>query len=178
MSFDGRDRPNRIPWPPLIGAAAVVAALAGARVFPMGVPFAPLARPLGWALIAAGLALVLWAIATFRRARTNLMPNRGADRLVVDGPFAFTRNPIYLGEAILFVGVGGATGSLWFVVAALVMTALIDLLAVRREEVHLALRFGEAWAAYAARIPRWIGPRRKPPAPPQAGRGELNRDRG
>jgi protein-S-isoprenylcysteine O-methyltransferase Ste14 len=163
MTLDGRDRPNRIPWPPLIGAAAIVAASVGWRAFPLGVPFAPLTRPLGWALIAAGLALALWAIATLKRARTNLMPNRGADRLIVGGPFAFTRNPIYLGNAILLVGVGGAAGSLWFVVAALVMAALVDILGVRREEAHLARRFGEQWAVYAARVPRWLGPRRKPP---------------
>jgi protein-S-isoprenylcysteine O-methyltransferase Ste14 len=163
MTFDSRERPSRIPWPPLIGAGALMAATACAFAFPVSLPFAPLARPLGSALIAAGVALVAWAVATLRRARTTTLPHRGADRLVASGPFAVSRNPIYLGVAIAFVGLGGAVDSPWFVVAAFIEAALIDVFGVRREEAHLASRFGEEWAAYAARVPRWLGVPGKPP---------------
>ncbi len=157
MALDLKSRPNRIPWPPLLGAAALALAWLAERAYPLGLGLGPSARWLGWTLIAAGVGLDLWAIATLRRAKTNILPHRAAGRLVANGPFAFTRNPIYLGNTIALVGVGGAANSLWFVVAAIVMAKLVEGLAIRREESHLALRFGHEWADYAARTPRWLG---------------------
>ena len=167
MALDVRSSPNRLPWPPLIEAAAVVTAALGALAFPVGVGLGPLARWLGWALIVLGLALDFWAIATLRRARTNILPNRAAGRLVTNGPFAFTRNPIYLGNTIAVAGLGGAVNSLWFVVAAIIAAKLVEILAIRREEAHLAFRFGPEWVDYAARVPRWLGL----PAAIRGGRG-------
>ncbi len=156
MALDVKSTPNRIPWPPLIEAAAVVTAALGALAFPVGLGLAPLARWLGWALIVVGFGLVFWAIAALRRRGTNILPNRAAGRLVTDGPFAFTRNPIYLGNTIAIVGLGVAASSAWFIVAALFAAKLVEILAIRREEAHLALRFGSEWVDYAARTPRWL----------------------
>ncbi|MGD1036322.1 MAG: isoprenylcysteine carboxylmethyltransferase family protein [Roseiarcus sp.] len=157
MALDLKSRPNRVPWPPLIGAAALALAVLASRAAPLGLGLGPTARWLGWALIAAGLGLDLWAMATMARARVNILPHRAAGGLVASGPFAFTRNPIYLANTIALAGVGGAANSLWFVVAALVMAKLVEVLAIHREERHLALRFGREWADYAARVPRWLG---------------------
>ena len=100
------------------------------------------------------------AMLAMRRARTNILPHRGADRLVTDGAFALTRNPIYVGNTLLLAGVGVAIPSAWMVAGALLAALLVDRLAIRREERHLSARFGEAYADYAARVPRWIGIRR------------------
>ncbi len=169
MALDLHSRPNRFPWPPLIGVAAAALAFLAQSACPLGLGLGPEARWFGWALIATGLALDLWAMATMWRAGTNILPHRAAGRLVTSGPFAFTRNPIYLGNSTALVGIAGAENSLWFVVAAVVAAALVEVLAIRREEAHLALRFGSAWAAYAARVPRWFR------VPSRAGR---RRDRG
>jgi hypothetical protein len=71
------------------------------------------------------------------------------------------RNPIYLGTTVAFVGLGAAANSLWFAVAALFAAKLIEIVAIRREEAHLALLFGAQWTDYAARVPRWLGPSRR-----------------
>jgi protein-S-isoprenylcysteine O-methyltransferase Ste14 len=110
----------------------------------------------GGALLLAGFGFDLWAIATMRRANTNVMPNRAADLLVTWGPFRFSRNPIYLGNTLLLLGIGLAIGNIWFVIFAFAVAASVDRLAIRREEQHLAARFGDAWTDYAAKTPRWL----------------------
>ena len=157
MALDLHSRPNRIPWPPLIGAAALALAFFSQRAYPARLDLGPAGPWLGWALLVAGVSLDLWAMATMARARVNILPHRAAGGLVTSGPFAFTRNPIYLGNAVAFVGIGVVAGSWWYVVAAVVMSKLIEILAIVREERHLALRFGREWLDYSARVPRWTG---------------------
>jgi protein-S-isoprenylcysteine O-methyltransferase Ste14 len=91
-----------------------------------------------------------------RRRQTNILPHRAAGRLVTTGPFSFTRNPIYVGNATLMAGVGVAFGNLWFVLLGVVSALAVDRLAIRREERHLAARFGQEWIDYASRVPRWL----------------------
>lgn len=118
----------------------------------------PLVLPLGAALVAAGLALDGAAVVTMARAKTNILPHRGADRLVTGGPFVLSRNPIYLGNTTLLIGAAFVLGNGWFFVAAALGAFATQELAIRREEAHLAARFGADWQAYAARVPRWLGP--------------------
>lgn len=156
-------RPNRIPWPPLLYMAAVAAGLLLGWLAPPGWPeilLRPAVHLLGWALVALGLTFDLWAAATLYWARTNILPHRAADRLVTHGPFAITRNPIYLGNTLLVLGLGIALANVWLMGAALLAALATDRLAARREEAHLAARFGPAFEAYRARVPRWIGPAR------------------
>lgn len=163
MAQDFADRPNKVPWPPILFLAAVLAALALEAIWPMG----PLPVAIRWGLriagfvvAMAGLGLDLTAMLAMRRARTNILPHRAADRLLTGGVFAISRNPIYLGNTLLLIGVAMALPSLWMAAAALLAAALVDQLAIRREERHLAARFGPAYAVYARGVPRWIGLRR------------------
>jgi len=115
-------------------------------------------------LLFAGLGLDVWAMAALHRARTNILPHRAAGRLVTDGPYAFTRNPIYLGNTIVLLGLGLMLENPWLLAAAPVAAVATDHLAARREEAHLAAKFGAEFAAYAARVPRWLGRVTRPPA--------------
>ena len=156
---DLRDRPNTIPWPPLLFTAAVVIALGLQRLYPLPWPGGAIAAVLAMAglfLAAAGLALDLATMLVFRRHRTTFLPHRGATRLITDGPFRYSRNPIYLGNTLLVAGAGLGLGIAWLIPAALAGAYATHRLAIRREEEHLALRFGKDWADYAARTPRWL----------------------
>ena len=157
MSLDLNQRPNVLPWPPIIFGALVIAAVALIRLAPWPLGLPPATRGLAGALILAGVALDFAAIFTMYRANTNIMPHRGADRLVDWGPFAYSRNPIYTGNTLALFGFGLWIDDLWLVAAPLVGAALIRLLAIRREEAHLEARFGDAWRDYARRTPRWLG---------------------
>ncbi|WP_238122335.1 MULTISPECIES: methyltransferase family protein [unclassified Xanthobacter] len=162
-------RPNRLPWPPLIYGAALVAGLGLQAFVPVGWPAAVIGWPLrgtGVLVAAAGLGFDFWALHTLRRAHTNILPHRAADHLVTHGPFALTRNPIYLGNTLLVLGIGLVLSNAWLMGAALVAAFATDRLAARREEWHLAAKFGPAFTSYAARVPRWIGRPRPIPQPP------------
>jgi protein-S-isoprenylcysteine O-methyltransferase Ste14 len=156
MTWNPTDRPNALPWPPMLLVSAVVLAIALGRLAPVPALEGVWPTLLGGAMLVAGLGLDVWAIATMRRAHTNVMPNRAADLLVTWGPFRFSRNPIYLGNTLLLLGIGLAVGNSWFVVFAFVAALCVDRLAIRREEQHLAARFSDAWTDYAAKTPRWL----------------------
>ena len=91
-----------------------------------------------------------------RRARANILPHRAATALVTAGPFSFTRNPIYFGNTLLLLGAALLLHDLWFVVAALVAALAVDRLAIRREEAHLAAKFGAEWEEYRQKVRRWL----------------------
>ena len=91
------------------------------------------------------------------RARANILPHRAATALVTRGPFAFSRNPIYLGNTLMMAGVGLAVGNPWFIATGLAAALLVERLAIRREEQYLDARFGQAWRDYCARVGRGFG---------------------
>jgi protein-S-isoprenylcysteine O-methyltransferase Ste14 len=156
MTSNLSDRPNSLPWPPMLLGSAVLLAIVLGRLWPLPALEGIWATLVGGALLLAGFGFDLWAIVTMRRANTNVMPNRAADLLVTWGPFRFSRNPIYLGNTLLLLGIGLAIGNIWFVIFAFAVAASVDRLAIRREEQHLAARFGDAWTDYAAKTPRWL----------------------
>ncbi|MCI4680678.1 isoprenylcysteine carboxylmethyltransferase family protein [Rhodoblastus acidophilus] len=156
MAIDFNTRPNWIPWPPILLIAAGGAAYLLQRGFPTSGLLPDWLMSFGEAVLALGLAFDFWAMGVMFLARTNILPNRGAGRLVTRGPFTLTRNPIYLGNTLLLIGIGLAFSALWFLPLALLAAFLVDRLAIRREEAHLALRFGAEWEAYAAKTPRWL----------------------
>ncbi len=151
------DRPNRLPVPPMIFLGCLVAAWLVDWLMPAAVPFArePV-RIAGAVMIGLGLMLMVWSSSTLNRARTTVLPHRASTALVTSGPFAISRNPIYVGNTLILAGFGGIANSLWYWLAAGVALLLVDRLAVRPEEAHLAARFPEEWAAYAARVRRWL----------------------
>ncbi|MCZ8146381.1 MAG: isoprenylcysteine carboxylmethyltransferase family protein [Roseomonas sp.] len=150
--------PNRIPWPPILfGAAAIAAVVLGMMVPGPEWLRAPVWAVLGWVLLLAGLALDIAAMATMSRQRANILPHRAATALVTTGPFAWSRNPIYLGNTIAMTGAALAFANPWFLPAALLAAGAVTHLAIRREAAHLAARFGAAWEAYSQRTARWFG---------------------
>ena len=85
-----------------------------------------------------------------------MLPHRGASSLITDGPYKRFRNPIYLGEVLIFLGIAEATKNVWFVIAGVVFAILVTRLAIVPEERHLEEKFGDAYRDYKARTRRWI----------------------
>lgn len=146
--------PNTVPWPPiLLGIGILVPVLLG-RMVPVDVGLRIPA--LGIALIIAAFSIDAWVFELFRRHNTEIMPHKAASHLVTGGPFRYSRNPIYVGNALIIMGGFFLTGSLWFIAGAVFFVVAVTKLAIVREERHLAALFGEEWHAYAARVRRWI----------------------
>ena len=114
------------------------------------------ARVIGYGFGVAGLALIGWALLTLRRAGTTVLPNAGADRLVIDGPFRYRRNPIYMGDTLLLLGFAQLTTNIWFAIFMPVFLIAVYFLAVLPEERHLEERFGQAYLDYKESTRRWF----------------------
>jgi protein-S-isoprenylcysteine O-methyltransferase Ste14 len=114
------------------------------------------ARAAGIVIGVAGVVLFVWAALTLRRHHTTILPDKGADHLVTDGPFRFRRNPIYIAHVMILFGVAELTKNIWFALLALVYALLVTWLAILPEERHLEAKFGDAYRAYKAATRRWI----------------------
>lgn len=150
--------PSRIPWPPLLLAAAICGAWLLGRVAPLpwpGIDDLP-ARVIGYGAGVAGLLIAAWAIATMVRARANVLPNRPATRLVTTGPFRIWRHPIYMADVLILLGLAQLTLNVWFVVAAVLFAMAVYTLAIGPEERHLEAEFGSAYMEWRSRTRRWF----------------------
>jgi protein-S-isoprenylcysteine O-methyltransferase Ste14 len=111
---------------------------------------------IGLLLAVAGFVVMLWGIVTFVVARTSVMPNSPARAVVTSGPYRFTRNPMYLGLTTAYCGFAIVLNMVWpFITLPLVLLA-VRYGIIAREERHLQTAFPEEYAAYCARVRRWI----------------------
>ena len=111
---------------------------------------------LGVAIGVCGLLLVLWAGGHFVRAGTPLPPHRPTSALVSEGPYRRSRNPIYLGMALIYIGVVCATASTGVLLLFPAVIAVMEFGVIRREERYLEGKFGDSYRAYKARVRRWL----------------------
>jgi len=152
------ERPSSVPWPPILLVGVVVAAWGLGRVAPIewtGLDDWP-ARAVGYGIGIAGVALTTWAIICLLQAGTTVLPTARATRLVTRGPYRRWRNPIYLGEVMILLGIAQITHNIWFVTAAAAFALLVTWLAILPEERHLEAVFGEEYRAYKAHTRRWL----------------------
>lgn len=143
--------------PPVLFVLGLALGVVLDRMKPVpGIPDHPIVAIAGGVLVLMGLATVYTGILTFRRFRTAVYPNRPAKLVVDTGPFAYTRNPMYLGMTVFYGGMVLLLHSVWaLALLPLVLAALLRFV-IRREERHLAQKFPDAYAAYCARVPRWL----------------------
>lgn len=120
------------------------------------IPIGPPAAPLGGMVGALGFGVIGWALLTMLRARTDPMPHTADSTLVTHGPFRISRNPIYLGFLLLATAFALAQGTLFAWIAVALLHLLLSRLVIAKEEAYLATRFGAAYAAYRARVRRWM----------------------
>jgi protein-S-isoprenylcysteine O-methyltransferase Ste14 len=151
------DRPSTLPWPPILFVGAIVLALALDWVLPLPVPFAELTVIdwLGRVMIAGSIGLLIWGALAFCEHRTTIRPDQAASALITSGPFAFSRNPLYLAEAVLLAGVALAFNKLAFLLAVPLFMCAVTRLAILGEERHLEAKFGSAYRDYCAEVRRW-----------------------
>jgi protein-S-isoprenylcysteine O-methyltransferase Ste14 len=154
-----RSEPDRsgvkVP-PPLIFVAGFLAGVAVEVVIPIAA--LSLALALTAALIGAAIWLALdgWAMLRFQRARTSIVPMRPTTALVTSGPYRVSRNPMYLGMAVLYVALALSLGVIWALVFLPVVILAVDRLAIAREEPYLERKFGDEYREYKRRVRRWL----------------------
>jgi protein-S-isoprenylcysteine O-methyltransferase Ste14 len=147
-----------IALPPLIFLGFLAAATVLEATLPLPIPVAhSLASYVtGVALAAGGFVMIAIGTRRFAAAGTNIPPTLPTTALVVDGIYGRTRNPLYLGTTLIYLGLSVAAGSLWAIGLLVPLLWVINVGVVKREERYLERKFGDAYRDYKARVRRWI----------------------
>src|SRR5215510_12835711 len=151
------DSANAVIRPPIAWALAFVAGVGIDWLYPM--PFLPTSFPTAWlggAIFAVGFALAVWAIVTIRKAGTQVETYKPTTTIVANGPYRFTRNPIYLAMVLGLIGLAIAFDSLWILVTLVLFYLVIRYGVVAREEAYLERKFGDVYLGYKSRVRRWL----------------------
>jgi protein-S-isoprenylcysteine O-methyltransferase Ste14 len=142
--------------PPLVFFVPLLGGLALHMKVPLVMPGRGWLPWAGAVLMAVGLALMAWAVTVMTRSRTTVIPWSTVEALVVDGPFARSRNPIYLADLLVYLGLTLWARSWWPLLLLPAVVLAVHGLVIRPEEAYLKERFGEAYDRYAARVRRWL----------------------
>jgi protein-S-isoprenylcysteine O-methyltransferase Ste14 len=110
----------------------------------------------GWAITIVGFAISLWGILTFQLAGTTMFPFEPASRLVRHGPYRFTRNPMYVGLTLSYIGIALIMNVGWPLILLPLVLWGLDVFVIREEETYLLRTFPDEYAVYKKQVRRWI----------------------
>lgn len=144
--------------PPLVYLAALLLGLAAEEFVSLrsfGFDWRLMAAT-GALLFVAGTAVIFAATWLFRRLDTNVRPSEPTTLVATTGPYRWTRNPMYLGMALIYAGLAiGLDGPIAFALLPLVLIA-IQTQVIAREERYLEAKFGDDYRRYKAEVRRWL----------------------
>jgi protein-S-isoprenylcysteine O-methyltransferase Ste14 len=113
---------------------------------------------LGLIPVVISSACLIWImILGFARTPERVDIEWNSPFLLMQGPYAFTRNPMYVAELGLWMGWTIFYGSLIVLIGLVVLWAVVNYMVLPREERALEARFGEVYLQYTRAVPRWIG---------------------
>jgi protein-S-isoprenylcysteine O-methyltransferase Ste14 len=155
MPNESPDIPHVVAPPPLIYAVPLLAGLLLQHFRPLAILPPPWAHALGPLFVVLGL-VGLPAVLAFRRAGTHPQPWRPATALVTTGPYRFTRNPMYLGFTLLYLGISLWVNTVWPLLLLPLILLTIQYGVVTREEAYMERCFGDDYRTYRSRVRRWL----------------------
>jgi protein-S-isoprenylcysteine O-methyltransferase Ste14 len=144
----------RVP-PPLVFLTFAVLGVVMRWLYPLGVAGTGV-RIVGGVILAAGLALNVWSVRPFRRTGQKPLPGNPAPSLIIDGPYRFSRNPMYLSVVLVVTGASLLAANAWIALFVAPAIAVVHYTSVVKEEAYLDERFGEAYRQYKARVRRYL----------------------
>ena len=151
-----RDISGVIAPPPLIFLAGLAVGFGLEALLPGSSLPDAVAWILGGALLLAGVALLVWFERAFTQKKTPANPWRPTTAIATEGPYRLTRNPAYVGMALVYLGIAVCSEALWALVALPVVLAIVDRGVIAREERYLERKFGHEYLAYKGRVRRWL----------------------
>jgi protein-S-isoprenylcysteine O-methyltransferase Ste14 len=145
-----------IVFPPALFLGTLAIALLLHWLRPLHLLLPLVARLLGLVVLILSWLLVRSAEHAMKRSGTNIRPDQPTLAIVTDGPFRFTRNPMYLASIGLYLAVSLLVNTLWPLVFLPIMSAVLHWGVIRREERYLETKFGTPYRDYRSRVRRWI----------------------
>ena len=142
--------------PPLYYAAGLAGGMAinGVVALPLG--GRPATAVAGAVVVALGLTLAFTGVAAVIRHRTTIVPHHPIATLLTGGAYRLSRNPMYTGLAIAYLGLTLLFGSWWPLTLWPLVIVAVRQLVIRPEERYLTQRFGQTYTDYQSRVRRWL----------------------
>ena len=104
----------------------------------------------------AGPLILFWSFGLFKKKSTPIMPGRKPTAVVMEGPYKFTRNPMYLGVTTALLGIAIYLGDFLAFLAPLVFFIFVSLRFIPREEKLMEKLFGKKYLEYKKRVRKWL----------------------
>ncbi|PCH67888.1 MAG: S-isoprenylcysteine methyltransferase [Rhodobacteraceae bacterium] len=143
--------------PPVWLALFIALAWGQATYYPMGLSFGyTWAGLLGGVLVGGGLVLMALALAEFRKARTTIVPHNTPSALIQSGIFSRTRNPIYLGDALVLAGLILRFDAVLALPLVPIFVWVIERRFIAPEEGRMRREFRKTFALYEKKVRRWV----------------------
>ncbi len=142
--------------PPLIFLILIALALILHRIFPLSLPVTDWIGYLGSAVLLGSVLLLANLFFTFRRAKTHIEPWKPTSHIITTGIFGYSRNPIYLAFCLISLGLALLINSVWVLLSILPSAYLVYVIAIKKEEIYLAEKFGDEYRDYKRQVRRWL----------------------
>lgn len=158
MIDNKQDNPGVILPPPAIYLIALILGSGLNYFFPLTLNFLPRFPVIvaGVVLIVAAIFFIVPSFRAFSRAKTNPEPWKPTTAIVTNGIYAISRNPIYVGFTLLYLGVALLLNSLWVLLFLAPVLFVMHVGVIFREEDYLERKFGAEYVNYKKRVRRWI----------------------
>ena len=150
------DVPKVVTKPPFIYLGGLVAGLLLDLVLPGDFLISPVQYPLATSFLAIGASVLIATLRRFKEAGTPVEPWKASTALVTDSLYCLTRNPLYLGVAAIYLGLGFLFDSAWIFLCFPAVMAAIHFGVVLPEERYLQRKFGTDYLRYKAAVRRWL----------------------
>ena len=151
-----RDRPDVIAGPPWIVSSFLAAGFVLDQFMLAPFRYEPFQYIGGGGLLIGGIALIAAALWQFRARGTPVETWRSSDTIVTDGPYALTRNPIYIAFLVIYTAIGVIANAPAVIALLPVLVVVLHVGVVLREEDYLECKFGDSYLEYRQVVPRWF----------------------
>lgn len=151
-----RDSPDVIARPPRIVWAFLAIGLLIDQFMTVPFLYEPVQYLGGAGLLIAGVGLMAAAMRRFRTVGTAVETWRASTEIVAEGPYAGTRNPVYVAMLLIYTGIGVIANAPAVVALLPLLFAVLHFGVVLREEDYLECKFGDSYLLYKQAVPRWV----------------------
>ena len=156
MTEQNPDHSQVMVPPPLVFLGYLIGALILNWIIPFPAPWTLVLRIVGGLAVLGGISFVGSAFSQMRKANTPVDPRQSVTALVTSGTYRFTRNPIYLGFFLIYLGFTLLDGTLWGSIASPFLILTTTNAVIHAEEDYLQEKFKDQYTSYKSRVRRWL----------------------
>jgi len=143
-------------YPPFLVLIGILGQILVGQFVPIEPVLGPIWQTIGIVLVVLGLVMILATSRSFRQAETTIIPDGAPSILLQTGLYALSRNPIYVGMAVILSGTALLTAHVWAFIFVALFVVAVDRMWIVKEEVNLEAEFGQQYRDYKQSVRRWL----------------------